>query len=266
MLRWLFDLREWQFCLCVVFACVGFSLAGLMLAAPVVRRLRTAAGHNQIISYFLSTAGVFYGITLGLITVGAWQNYAETQERVSREAASLGALYRDVSCLPQPERARLQGVLRDYATFVIEKAWPAQRRGETPAGANQIMTDFQEMLVGVDAANEAERMVQSQAFAQFNTLIELRRLRLQAVSVGLPPTVWMVLILGAVVTLSFNWLFIIESRALHALLCALVSVVVGLLMFLTAAMDAPFHGDMGIGPDAFVLIRDHLMLPSPANK
>jgi hypothetical protein len=39
----------------------------------------------------------------------------------------------------------------------------------------------------------------------------------------------------------------------------LASSLIGLLIFLTAAMDNPFRGEVSIGPDAFVVVYDQLM-------
>jgi len=47
---------------------------------------------------------VFYGLLAGLVAVATYQNYSDVERTVSREGASLAAMYRDISSYPQPIR------------------------------------------------------------------------------------------------------------------------------------------------------------------
>jgi hypothetical protein len=42
----------------------------------------------------------------------------------------------------------LEALLRDYTRYVIDEAWPLQRKGIVPAGAVKRVADFQASLVG----------------------------------------------------------------------------------------------------------------------
>jgi hypothetical protein len=66
---------------------------------------------NEMVGFVLSSYSVFYGILIGLIAVAAYQNFGTVSDLITREASSLGALYRDLSGYPQPDRERLQGDL-----------------------------------------------------------------------------------------------------------------------------------------------------------
>src|SRR5664279_1793067 len=114
MFYWVYDIPSWVFCLLVVGVCVVFGVVGLVLARPLVRRLvGPPPGINEIVGNIVQAAGAFYGITLGLIAVGAWQTFGETDARVLREAASLGSLYRDVSTFSEPQRNELRAELKE---------------------------------------------------------------------------------------------------------------------------------------------------------
>jgi hypothetical protein len=71
--------------------------------------------------------------------------------------------------------------------------------------------------------------------------------------------VWFVVIVGSVLNLSFMWLFVIDNKRLHDLLTTILAALLGLLVFLLAAMDLPFRGDYSVGPDSFELVYDQLM-------
>ncbi len=98
-LIWLYDLPNWLFTLLLVSAWIAVGLAGLFLTRNWVAKLHFQHSHNEVVSYYLSAAAVFYGIALGLIAVATWQAFSDTSTKVESEAASLAALYRDVSSL-----------------------------------------------------------------------------------------------------------------------------------------------------------------------
>jgi len=51
---------------------------------------------------------LFYGVMVGLIAVGVWQQFSSTDEKVALEASALAALYRDVSGYPEPARSGVE--------------------------------------------------------------------------------------------------------------------------------------------------------------
>ena len=93
----------------------------------------------------------------------------------------------------------------------------------------------------------------------FNRWIELRRARLQAVTTGLPAVLWWVILAGSAVTVASGYMFHLPRFRVHLILTVMMASLMGLLVFLIAAMDNPFRGEVSIGPDAFQLVYDSLM-------
>ena len=137
----------------------------------------------------MQSIGVFYVITVGLIAVGSG-----TRIRVrligSKEAASIGALYRDIGGYPAPVRDELRAALLEYTRFLIEQSWPAQKEGRLLDGSTRILDDFQSILFGFEPATAGQTALHGETLRAYNTLIEYRRLRLDAVGGGLPGVMW----------------------------------------------------------------------------
>src|SRR5215510_7969071 len=86
------------------------ALIGLMLTRRLILpRLHYHDGANDAVSGTVQAIGVFYGITVGLIAVGVWNTNSSASDLVSKEAASISALFRDVSGYPSPLREELRG-------------------------------------------------------------------------------------------------------------------------------------------------------------
>ena len=165
---------------------------------------------------------------------------------------------------PTPVRGQLQQGLRDYVSYVIHQAWPLQQRGRVPAGGVELMNRFQATLVACEPVTEGQKLLYAETLRAYNHMMLSRRMRLDAVDTGLPAVLWVVVAAGAVITLSASFFFKVEDIRLHGTLVLLLATFIGLVIFMTLALDRPFRGDLGIRADPYQLIHDQLMKSQPS--
>jgi F0F1-type ATP synthase assembly protein I len=257
---WIYDLQNWALCVLIIGVFVGTSLIGLFATRPLVRRLLGPTGNcNDLVSYFFAGIGVFYGLALGLIAVATWENYTEIDGVVSTEAAALASLYRDLDGYPQPMRGRLEEMMRDYTRLVIEKEWPAHKKGEALEDGDAKLDQIEDEVMNFEPTKEREKIIQAEVLRSLDTVQEQRRLRLQAVPTGLPSALWSVVLVGAMLNIILTYLFWSDNLAMHALLVGMLAIFIGLLVFLTAAMDNPFRGEFSISSEAFQGVLENVM-------
>lgn len=200
----MYDLPNWLLCGLTVFLFVSFALIGQSLTRKAARSLLGDSDHNDLVGHYLAAFGVFYGITLGLISVGTWENFSDVEAKAAQEASSVAALYRDVSSYAEPKRTELTDALREYTRYVIEEAWPLQQKGIVLKGGTECINSFQQKLVTFEPVTENQKILHAEALRQFNQMIELRRLRLQSVTQGLASTLWLVIFAGAVMNIALT--------------------------------------------------------------
>jgi hypothetical protein len=257
---WLYEIPPWRAALLMVGVIEVLSLVGLFAARRfLLPSLRFTDGTNDAVSGTVQTIGVFYGITVGLIAVSVWDTNSTSADLVSKEAASIGALYRDVSGYPSPVSEELQAKLRDYTVFTIEQAWPAQKKGQILDGGTQILDDFQSKLFSFQPGTTGEAALHQETLHSFNNLIEYRRLRVGAVLSGLSDVMWAVIWIGAAFSISVAYLYKIEDPKIHAILVALMSGFLAVVLFMIVINDKPFYGYVSIPPDQYKLILDKLI-------
>jgi hypothetical protein len=248
---WVYSLPNWMFGVLCIAVFVVIGLCGLPLTRQFVKRVhREDHSHNDIVGYYLAAVTVFYGITLGLVAVGTWNNYSAVEDKVDREAQNLSSLYRDSQTFAEPERSVLLNDLRGYAREVIYRSWPQQKQGIVPTGSAQFLEQFQSHMTELNPAGLGEQTRYAEAYRQFNELVEARRARLDAVSTSLPRSLWWMVILGALVCIATTYFFDVRSDAMHRWMTALMSGLLGLMIFLVATLDNPFRGHVSVGPTA----------------
>ena len=77
----------------------------------------------------------------------------------------------------------------------------------------------------------------------------------------LPNLLWGVVVVGAAISLSSSFFFRIEDPRLHGILVMLLALFIGLVILMILAFDRPFHGELGLGPGPYEMVRDELMAP-----
>jgi hypothetical protein len=259
-LYWVYDLPNWFFGLLCIGTFTAIGLIGLPLTRQFARRVHQQDhSHNDIVGYYLAAVTVFYGITLGLVAVGTWNNYSMVQDRVDHEAQTIGSLYRDVSAYPAPINSELQQDLKSYVREVVDHSWPLQRRGIMPTGTDTILSDMQTHLLQFAPQNMGQQVIHAEAFKQFNQLIEARRSRLDSINVSLPRALWWMVIVGAVICIVVTFFFDMRSMSMHRWMTALMSGLLGLIIFLIATLDNPFRGKVAVGPTSIQTVYTTIM-------
>lgn len=260
MPHWAYDIATFKLVLIMVTVIEAVSLLGLTLARRfLLPHLRFHDGVNDAISGTVQAIGVFYGITVGLIAVGVWNTNSNAHDLVSKEAASIGSLYRDVSGYPEPVRSSLQAGLGEYTHAVIDQVWPAQRQGIILDAGTRILNQFQNTLVTFEPATAGQAALHSETLRAYNNMIEARRLRINAVGDGLSQVMWMVIWVGAAISIGVAYLYKIDDPKLHLILVGLMAGFLAFVIFMIVINDRPFSGPNGIPPRSYQLILDKLI-------
>jgi hypothetical protein len=259
MLYWIYDIPTVAAVGAFAAVFIAVCWAATILSRPFVKsRVHREPGLNETVGGFLQYFGVIYGLLLGLLAVATYQNFSDVEKTVGNEASSLAALYRDVSGYPEPKRSELEALLRDYTRYVIEEAWPLQRKGIVPAGALKKAAALQASLVGFEPQTKSQEALHGATLNQFNTFYEYRRARLYSVTSGIPAVMWYTVAIGAFINILLILLFDLRL-GIHLLLGGILSFFLATLISLVVLMDHPFRGEMSVSPAAFQLVFDQLM-------
>jgi hypothetical protein len=259
---WIYDIPTWEMVGLFTAVFVGFTWIGILFARPILRLFVSRRNPvNDLVGYLLGAHGVYFGILLGLLAVSAYQNFTQSDTIVAVESSRLAILYRDVSALSEPHASELKAILKDYTSTVIEKDWPQQRDGIVPNDSTKVATRFHMRLVTFEPATKGQEILFAESLRAFNGFIEARRLRLNAVTAGIPGVLWYVVMIGAGVNILLVWLLDMKLIA-HLFLGGVTAFFLATLIALVAAMDNPFRGEVSVSPSSFQLIFDQLMTPA----
>lgn len=260
---WVYDLPNWLFEFLTLFLFVAFGLAGLLASRRMIRRVHLQHSYNDIVGFYLAGITVLYGVTLGLLAIGAWTTYTETEAKVAREAAAVASLYRAVGSLEEPMRSVLQQDIRDYTSSVIQIGWPEQRQGIVPVENRVSLDNFRRDFRKWEPTTETDKVLEEDISREFEALETSRSIRLDSVTDELPSPLWALILVGAVICIISTWFFHMQSLKMHIWMTVLFSALIGLMVFMVAALDNPYRGKISVSPEPLERVYQQMIHAQP---
>jgi hypothetical protein len=256
---WLEGLSAGQLAIVICAFFVGITWLGILLVHPLMRRvLHRNEPSNELIIHIAGTFGLVYAVLLGLLTVATFQNTKDLQDNVGREASGLSTIYRTTDGYPEPLRSELKAQLRDYTHYVIDKDWPAHKKGIVPIGGEHRLQVIRATLMSYEPATKTQEMLHNELLRYLDAMMVSREQRLATVNAAIPRVLWYVVVVGAFLTIAFMWMLHMELIP-QILLGGITAFFLGIMIFLIYAMDHPLQGAVSVPPDSFQSVYDLVM-------
>jgi hypothetical protein len=185
--------------------------------------------------------------------IAVWEKWNAAENITTEEANELAGIFYFAHALPQPEGRHIQELVRSYSEVVVEEEWQLMAQGKSSPEAWDTLDELRATILGLNPPKGTQQMGYdqmryNQMLEQLHSLGDARRERLLVAEQGLPVILWIVLILGGVITLCFTYLFGLQNTLVHLLMVAALALIISLSLFTVAALDYPFQGDIRIHP------------------
>jgi hypothetical protein len=237
--------------LVIIAVAMVVAVGGLLLVQRLFStELRKQA--NDVAGFIYAVLGVAYAVLLGLMLIAVWEKWNAAETVTTEEANELAGIFYFAHALPPPEGRHIQELVRSYSEVVVEEEWPLMAQGKSSPEAWATLDELRGTILGLNPPKAQQtgydQMRYNQMLEQLHSLGDARRERLLVSEQGLPPILWVVLILGGVITVCFAYLFGLENTLVHVLMVAALALIISISLFTVSALDYPFTGDIRIHP------------------
>jgi hypothetical protein len=239
----------------VVLLCILLTLTFLLL----MRRLWPASQrreHNEIIGWQVSVLGTTYAVIMGFMLYAVWTDLNSAEMTADSEANSLVSIFRLSEGLAPADRDQIQKLARDYTDAMLNDEWPAMSRGYLSASGHRVMEQLWATTMQAKPASLAEQTSFNHVLSELTKMTEYRRLRELQSKSKLPVILWIVLIVGGMITTMSSCLFGTDNFKLHAIQVFSLSLLLALALVAIADIDRPFRGAVHVNPLGFEHARD----------
>lgn len=234
---------------------IGFSWVGTVFVGPPIQRFLAArGGTNELVGTCISTFGVIYGILAGLTAVAAYESWSRALLIMTTEGNALASLYVDAEGYPDDMRDAVRRAVYELVEHSIDPEWDQVRTGEEPPSAQPYVNRLRDQLYAYEPETVRDEVLHTQAITAFNEYLTHRRLRLFTASIGMPASLWTVLLVGTLLNVIFLWLFDTKMVA-KIVVGGILSFFLAILILLVARLDKPMRTNDGMGPRALIALE-----------
>ena len=223
---------------------VSLGLLWLARRSRYNPRFANEVGEHDKAFDFLGTA---FAVLLAFVVLEAYESYNDAKSGAEEEAESVLQLARTAEAFDREEHAHLKGLLVCYGRAVIHFGWPAMRREEASPVVNDWGTRFREGALRVDLDSSIKRLSFRQLLTEQDGRIEGRRARLAEAIRIVPSPLWIVLLMGAGLTI--GWVILSAGRQgsylVQAAVVASVAAMATAALLLVYFLDHPFADESG---------------------
>ncbi len=249
----------------VVIAVLISCSIGAML---VVRRSVSFASlrnHHDVTDPILAVVGTLFAILLGFVLANSMQRFEEARSNVQEEAGAIGDVYRLAQGLPK-DGLKIQQSCLLYTDSVIDEEWPAMKAGHMDPKAWQTFEFLWNECVEMEPTTQGQTNIHAPILQSMSKAAECRRARMAQLTYGLPISLWIVVLVGAAATISLSYFFAVENLKLQIVMTSIVTLVIGLNVYMLAGFDAPYSGDIHVTSAPFKTLREIFKLEQQVQK
>src|SRR6202041_3906500 len=157
---------------------------------------------------------------------------------------------------PPADRDQIQKLSREYADAMIYEEWPAMNEGSLSLNGHRIIMQLWTTTMQAKPASLGEQTSWNHVLNELTNMTENRRLRELQSKSKLPGILWVVLIVGGVITTLSSCLFGTDNFKLHAIQVFSLSLLLALALVAIAGIHRPFRGAVHVNPLGFEHARD----------
>jgi hypothetical protein len=258
----------------LVLFCVAPAAVAVAAHAWFRRRVppESLLPHHDVAGFLISVVGVLYAVVLGFLVISVWVSFDAAQRNADAETNDLSDILHLALALPEPMKSQIRTLVASYAFEVRDHEWPMmaaenedQKAGSIMFRAFNTIATMRPQSATPSAEVLRQASIRDAALAALRDLTSRRRQRLLDAQSRVSPTLYFALVAGALILLSFVFLFGVDRAALQLTMTALVAGMIGLLIGVVFELDRPFWGAVHIRSDAWDLLIDdnHLAPPGP---
>ncbi len=230
----------------------GVSVLGLYIVRQTVP-VQTLRENHEVAGFTFGVVGAFYGVVLAFVIVAAWQRFDRADGKAQTEALALSDIYSLSFGFAPPMRTQVDSAVLDYANEVVHQEWDQMANLQYERSLDG-EGNLWRVLLGYEPQNSREQVVLDKSLDAMDQLSDARRLRYVYYKEDLPSVVWIIIYIGAAITIGFSYFFNTKSFRSQALMCGTFAALIGLTIMAIAELSSPYQGAINVSNAPFTFV------------
>ena len=198
--------------------------------------------NHEVAAIIFNAFGLLYGVVVAFVVFVTWGGYDDAKKNLELEANEADDIFHITKTFPDPARGMIQQGLIDYIASVYNDELKRMSQGDISLQSNRSMARLITVFYQIDDKSVPNRELYAESLTRLNNLAQYRRIRIFAGNDTVPFAVWLVLLVGGVITISYTYFFGMRNIKSQYLMTAALTVTITLILVLIYILDHPFTG------------------------
>jgi Protein of unknown function (DUF4239) len=233
-----------------VSALIVVIVPGLVaMSGPILIRRRVAlerlTENNEVAGFKFATVGVLYAVLVAFAIIMAWERFADGEAAVAQEAGAAANVYR-LAAGSEPEAIAVRRAMDNYLELTTVQDWPQMALERGSGDVTRALDKVYAAAVQLAKSGLRPNPVLAEILHQLDVVTGARRNRLQLAVGIIPSMLWLVLVIGGVVTVTFTFFFGTKNLRAQVMMTGILSLVVFMSLWVIISIEYPFTGPVHI--------------------
>jgi hypothetical protein len=205
-------------------------------------------------------------LVFAIAVIIPWTVADSARQNTYAEARSLTEAYWDTGDLPPEAKQEIRGRINAYTNFVVNREWRSMGDGRLDDEGWKQLDALRVSLNRLELQNKNQSSARDNIVERVKETYAFRRQRAVDAQSSLPAGVSILTALTGAIIIIFPFLAGARPRGITLLPLLVMSVMLGISVYLVFNIEHPFTGGLAVGPDAFnsalqEFTRIHALVP-----
>jgi hypothetical protein len=214
-------------------------------------------GPHEITGYYFSIVATIYAVTLGLVVVDALNKFEEAASILEKEASSILIVYKVADQFKaEGANEKIKNLTQEYLDEVIGYDWKIMDEGKYNTKSRKILNELFDTIKVIEPSTGNEQTMLPLLIGAVKSMWEARRERVYRAQNGINSVEWLVLLIGAFVTIIFTYFFTADNYLSHLFMNGLVSLIIFINLYIVLLFGQPFTGNFTASKSSLLDARE----------
>ena len=205
---------------------------------------------HEVGGYYLAMVGTFYAVLLGLIVIDAMTRFQQAEKNIAVEASSLIKIYIVADRFPE-QKDKIEKIIEEYTQEITAVEFPLKGEGKISTRATDLAFSMLQTVKVIEPVTENQKAIYPNLLSLLSDFLDSRRDRIRNANIGEPTVEWIILIIGAAITITYTFFFTMESNSIHLIMRGMATLMILMSLYLILLFGTPFSGDLKVSPEPF---------------
>jgi len=217
---------------------------------------RIVSGDNTTTGIFFGAISVLYSLIIAFVIMAEWDDFNGLNDTITQETDKLNGIIAHSSSLPDSMKTTIYDEIEGYCKKVVTREWQMLKKDSTQRPS--AIPALRHMLLITEPGNTVQERTLAVIDEDLSAVSDLRRERLSHTRSQLPPLVWTIMNIGAVLLILFCFFFTASSVIQRSIYLSFLVGLLAMCFSLIYSLDHPFRPGSGLDSSPYKGILEEL--------